>query len=211
MFLQGGKKNGMLSLGKTNIPRFATGYAAMILSSYFIYAGENLPVFLASAFFLLICATDTHLSQIPNVATLAMVFSGLGYQLASRGVAGLETSVLGMSAGFILLIVPYLMGGMGAGDVKAMAALGALLGPSVIFQVFLYTGLVGGLMAILHYAFNHDLKTKCARGFKALRMFIYTRDPGDLTPEPSKEKLRFPYAAAIAFGFFAYVTWGALI
>ena len=66
-------------------------------------------------------------------------------------------------------------------------------------------------MAIAHYAFNHDLKTKCARGFNALRMFAYTRDPGDLTPEPSKEKLRFPYAAAIAFGFFAYVTWGALI
>lgn len=196
---------------KSDMPRLITGYTAMILSSYFIFAGKDFPVFLASAYFLLICATDTHLSQIPNAATLVMALTGLVYQIVIGGVAGLSNSLLGIATGIILLIVPYLMGGMGAGDVKALAALGALLGPATIFQVFLYTGLVGGLMAVLHYAFNHDLKIKCARGFNALRMFIYTRDPGDLTPEPSKEKLRFPYAAAIAFGFFAYHSWGGLI
>lgn len=201
----------MAGVATTNIPRFATGYAAMILSSYFLYAGENLPVFLASAFFLLICATDTHLSQIPNAASLVMALAGLGYQFATAGVSGLATAVLGMVTGLGLLIIPYLMGGMGAGDVKALAALGALLGPAVIFQVFLYTGLIGGVMAVLHYAFNRNLIAKCVQGLKALRIFAYTRNPGDLKPEPSREKLRFPYAAAIAFGFFAYLNWGALV
>jgi prepilin peptidase CpaA len=205
------RHTGMVGLSTKDVPRYVTGYAAMILSCHFILTAETFPVFLASSFLLLICTTDTHLSQIPNAATFTLILVALTYQVSSLGAPGLQTFFLGFATGFALLIVPYLMGGMGAGDVKALAALGALLGPGTIFQVFLYTGLVGGLMAIAHYAFNHDLKTKCARGFNALRMFAYTRDPGDLTPEPSKEKLRFPYAAAIAFGFFAYVTWGALI
>ncbi|MBW2186737.1 MAG: prepilin peptidase [Deltaproteobacteria bacterium] len=46
------------------------------------------------------------------------------------GFSGFTTSVAGLVTGLLLLIIPYLMGGMGAGDVKALAALGALLGPS---------------------------------------------------------------------------------
>jgi prepilin peptidase CpaA len=197
--------------GKKEIPRYVTGYLAMGFSGYFFLRGESLSIFLASAFLLLICLTDTHFSRIPNAASLILALAGIGHHLAASGPSGLLTAFWGLATGFSLLIVPYLLGGMGAGDVKALAALGALLGPGAIFQVFLYMGLVGGLMAVLHYAFNHDLKKKCVQGLNALRLVVYTQDVVDLKPEPSLEKLRFPYAAAIAFGFFAYTSWGALI
>ena len=48
-----------------------------------------------------------------------------------EGAAGLWTALLGLLAGFVLLLIPYLLGGMGAGDVKALAALGALLGAGI--------------------------------------------------------------------------------
>ena len=83
---------------RIDLPRIVTGYAAMILSSYFIYAGRDVPVFLASGFFLLICATDTHLAQIPNAANLVMAVAGLVYQVVTGGMTGLETSLLGMAA-----------------------------------------------------------------------------------------------------------------
>lgn len=200
----------MIVTAPQDLPRLATGYTAMALSGYFIVAGEDLSVFLASVFFLFICITDTHRSRIPNLANLALALAGIVVRTAGGGLPGLESSLLGLATGWALLIIPYLMGGMGAGDVKALAALGALLGPDAIFQVFLYTGLIGGVLAIVHYLFNHDLKAKCLQAIRTLHLFCYTHKLGDLKPGRI-EKLRFPYAAAIAFGFFAYHHWGALL
>ena len=197
------------SLGVKNIPRLVSGLTAMLLAAYFLFHGGSLPVFLASSFLLLICLTDTLHSRIPNLFTLGLTLVGLTYNLAVAGLAGLTTSVSGLAAGLALLLIPYLMGGMGAGDVKALAALGALLGPQAILIVFAYTGLVGGVMAIVHYLFNRDLVSKCLAGLRALRLFFYTRKFSDITPSRNGEQLRFPYAAAIAFGYFAFITWGA--
>ena len=65
------------------------------------------------------------------------------------------------------------MGGTGAGDVKALAALGAVLGSGAVFQVFLYTAVIGGVLAIFHYALNHDLKKKCSKWFSAMKSYNF--------------------------------------
>lgn len=195
-----------------NLPRYATGSLAAALSLYFVYEGRaDLTILAASIFFLLVCIIDTVYSRIPNIASLLFLLTGLGHHLYSAGASGLLFSVLGMLTGLFLLLVPYLMGGMGAGDVKAMAALGALLGPAAIFQVFLYTGLIGGLLAVFHYALSHNLKDKCLEWALSAKTFAYTKNFASLKPAGPKEPLRFPYAAAIAFGFFAWVNWGGLL
>lgn len=195
-----------------NLPRYATGSLAAALSLYFMYEGRaDLTILAASIFFLLICIVDTACSRIPNLANLVLLLTGLGHHVYSTGASGLLFSVLGILTGFSLLFLPYLMGGMGAGDVKAMAALGALLGPGAIFQVFLYTGLFGGLLALFHYALSHNLKEKCREWLQAVKAFAYTRSFKSLKPAGRAEQLRFPYAAAIAFGFFAWVNWGGLL
>lgn len=195
-----------------NIPRYLTGITAIALCLFFLGKENSPPVFLALIFFSLICATDTFFTKIPNVINLALIVGGFSYNFLTSGAPGLLTAFLGLLLGLSLLIIPYAMGGMGAGDVKALAALGSLLGPAVTFQVFLYTGLIGGVMAILHYAFNRNLLEKVRQGFNALLAFALTSEASFLRPSSEKvEKLRFPYAAAITFGFIAQQHWGALI
>lgn len=194
-----------------DIPRYLTGLSAMAVALVVLQRADTLPILLASVFFFLICATDTFLSEIPNPINLALALAGAGYHVHTAGAGGLLTAFCGLLVGFALLFLPYLFGGMGAGDVKALAALGALLGPAPVFQVFLYAGLIGGGIAVLHYAFHHNPKTTCLRGVSLLKTFAYTHDVGLFKPQGKGEGLRFPYAAAIAFGFFAYIRWGILI
>lgn len=197
---------------KNNV-RFVMGAIAIgcTLYSMLIEGASDVVVFLASLFIIIICITDTLHTKIPNLANLGLIIVGVSYNLYISGPTGLLASLLGLGAGLLLLIIPYLMGGMGAGDVKALAALGALLGPADVYQVFLYVALAGGAMAILHYAMAHNLIKKCHAGLTALRTYIYTKDIRCLIPPRDGERLRFPYAAAIAFGFFAFVQWGALV
>jgi len=194
-----------------NLPRYTSGAIAVLLSLYSIYGErEDIVILAASIFFLLICITDTLVSKIPNIATLATTLTGLGYHTWSAGGSGLLFSFMGLLTGFSLLLIPYLMGGMGAGDVKALAALGSLLGAGSVLQVFLYGALAGGILAMLHYALTHNLKEKCLKGAKNLQAFAYTREVKVFRPSAT-EQLRFPYAAAIAFGFYAFVSWGGLV
>lgn len=193
--------------------QYITGSAAVLCSMYFAFVVgmHNVAVLLASIFILTICVTDTLHAKIPNLANLGLIIMGTSYNIYMAGLTGLLTSILGFVAGLLLLILPYLMGGMGAGDVKALAALGALVGPNDIFQVFLYMALVGGAMAIIHYAMADNFKNKWRDFLTSFRAFIYTKNVSLLVPSRCGERLRFPYAAAIAFGFFAFVQWGAVL
>lgn len=197
------------------IPRFLTGLAAASLLVWLMVSridGNQAPlILLASIFLLLFCATDTLRTKIPNPLTLTLAVTGAGFQLLVAGPTGLLAAVLGLLTGFILLIGPYALGGMGGGDVKALAALGALLGPADIFQVFLYMGLMGGVLAILHYLLETNLRERAQAWWLALKTLACTRDPHAIIPTRTEEKLRFPYAAAIAFGFVAFQHWGSLL
>ncbi len=78
----------------------------------------------------------------------------------------------GMALGIGIFILPYLVGGMGAGDVKLMGAVGAVLGPGGVFMAFLATALAGGILALLvmliHYNYSKGLITRCATTLKTL-------------------------------------------
>ncbi|HZK55919.1 MAG TPA: prepilin peptidase [Desulfosporosinus sp.] len=54
----------------------------------------------------------------------------------------------GAALGFLFLLLPYIGGGIGAGDVKLMAVLGSLLGPHIIITAFFYGSILGGLIAL---------------------------------------------------------------
>lgn len=202
----------MGGLSLLHLPRWMCGLLAGGVSLFFLYQGRGeLPIVFASLFLFSICVTDTLYSKIPNLLILLLLLGGFIYHALQAGPAGLLTAFLGLLTGFALLLIPYMMGGMGAGDVKALAALGSLLGAGSILQVFLYMALIGGLMSVLHYAFNRNLFEKCRELLNALKLFLYTRNYGELKPNSQSESLRFPYAAAIAFGYFAYMRWGDLI
>lgn len=87
--------------------------------------------------------------RVPNWLNLALILTGFAVQGFYLGSAGLLLGFLGMMTGFGLLIVPWTMHGMGAGDVKLMAAIGVWFGPMLTLYSFALGGLIGGAVAVV--------------------------------------------------------------
>jgi prepilin peptidase CpaA len=112
---------------------------------------------LAWAAILLGCAAtfdDLRRRQIANWITLAGLAAGLAWHTATGGLTGLAQSAGGAVVGFLVFLIFYVAGGMGAGDVKLMAAFGALLGPSGILLAALLAAPAGGVMAAVALAWK---------------------------------------------------------
>jgi len=92
---------------------------------------------------------DYRAHKVPNWLNAAIALAGLGAQAVFFGWSGLGTAGLGMLTGFGLLIVPWLMHAMGAGDVKLLAAVGAWLGPWLTLVAFCLGALIGGAVAVV--------------------------------------------------------------
>ncbi len=90
----------------------------------------------------------------PTFLTLPSIGVGLFYYTLSQGASGFVFSLSGTLLGIGLLIVPYLMGGMGAGDAKLLGSVGAILGPKGVFIAFLFTAIAGGIYAIILLGMN---------------------------------------------------------
>ena len=194
------------------IPRYLFGFSAIGLAGYFLLTRVHEPViFFASLFFIVICTTDTLHSKIPNLATFTLVLIGLAYHIQAGGLPGGAKALTGLLLGFALLLGPYLLGGMGAGDVKALAALGALLGPGDIFQVFILSGLIGGAMALTHLLLSKNLKSRLRSWMTAAWLVISRQGFAGRAAEVVDTRFKYPYGAAIAFGFFAFISWGGLV
>lgn len=93
--------------------------------------------------------TDVVKFKIYNVVTLPTLFMGLVASALFGGWAGLGQSLLGALVGFGVLLVFFTLGGVGAGDVKLLTALGAWLGPLFTFEVFLAAAVLAGIYALV--------------------------------------------------------------
>lgn len=178
-----------------------------VISLYF----KNIAIVLASLFLISICITDSIKSIISNFSIVSLLITSVIFNLYYSGINGLLTTLSGLVIGFALLIIPFMFGGMGAGDVKALAALGSLVGPSDIFQIFLYMGLIGGAIALLYHILSPSFFNDFRKFIVSIRLAIMTKDPQYLRPEKSSPKMKFPYAVALAFGFCAFVIRGKII
>ncbi len=87
--------------------------------------------------------------RVPNWLNLAIAATGFLAQGWFFGLPGLGVAALGMLVGFCTLILPWLMHGMGAGDVKLMMAIGVWLGPWLTFIAFCAGAVIGGVIAVV--------------------------------------------------------------
>jgi prepilin peptidase CpaA len=94
-------------------------------------------------------AIDLRTQRIPNILTFGAALLGLSYHLAVGGAAGAAWAVAGWLVGALVFIVPFALRGLGGGDVKLLAARGAWLGVTDVFWLALYTGVAGGVLALL--------------------------------------------------------------
>lgn len=100
-------------------------------------------------FVLMICViTDLKSRKIYNNVIFPALMIGVFSHIIASGWGGLFFSLKGFFLGLGLLLIPYLLGGMGAGDVKLLALIGALKGSLFVFYTAIYMGLIGGVMAL---------------------------------------------------------------
>ncbi len=114
---------------------------------------------------------DVTRGRIPNWLTAVATVLGVGIGALSGGWDGVFGSVAGFSLGAALLGVMYLTGGMGAGEVKVLAAIGALKGPIFVSYTFVFMGLVGGAFAL--YFLARRWRFVVHKGLRAAGSFPY--------------------------------------
>jgi prepilin peptidase CpaA len=150
---------------------------------------------------------------VPNWLTYHLLFGGLAFAAWYAGVPGLVWSLQGAALGLAVLLPLYMIGGMGAGDVKLYAGVGAWVGPAMILQAFAVSAVVGGVLALAMVAWSGEY----ARHWVMLQTIVHeiltVRSPSKLSALAAARKptMRLlPYGIPLAVGTIAYFAWTGL-
>jgi len=147
------------------------------------------------------CVTDLRSRRIPNVLTLGAAAGACGFYFAEAGFRGLGWSLAGWLVGLVMFLPFFALRGMGGGDVKLVAALGAWLGPGAAVWLALWSALAGGPLALV-IAFSSGYLKQAFSNIWALLMFwrIAGVQPHPALSLETPGAPRLPYALPIAAG-----------
>lgn len=153
---------------------------------------------------LIATVTDLRSRRIPNWLVLPFLIAGFAVSGWLNGWHGVAHSAEGMALAFLAFGVIFWVGGMGAGDVKLAAAIGAWIGPHQTFLALILISLAGGVMA-LGWALAGGFATEL---FQETGNLILGRkkqqtagaDPASPDAPHSATRRKMPYAPAIAIG-----------
>jgi len=105
------------------------------------------------------CICDLRTRRIPQVLTFGGAAAGLLFHLITGGWTAGGASLAGCAVGLVIFLIPFSLGGLGAGDVKLLGALGAWFGPSGALWVGVYTGIAGLVFALTFALVTGYLRT----------------------------------------------------
>ncbi|HEY9766231.1 MAG TPA: prepilin peptidase [Chroococcales cyanobacterium] len=142
--------------------------------------------------------TDWRWHKIFNWLTVPTFLSGLLLSFLLKGLPGLISSAQGAGLCFLFFLFLFLLGGMGAGDVKLMAGIGAWLGFPLAGKALIFTTIAGGVLAIA-FALRYGMLEKVLLRIKAA---VVTTLLGGNPQEILEKSVAppFPYGLAIAAG-----------
>jgi len=153
-------------------------------------------------------ATDLHSRMIPNWLVVAGLVLGFGLNTFLFGWAGLWAAFLGFGLALALYIPLFLLRAMGGGDVKLMAAVGALAGPKDWFVIFVLASLAGGVFALGLIFLRNSLGITLANIGHIVRNLVRFRAPYASQPDldiSSPKAVTMPHGVAIAAGTLAFL------
>lgn len=145
--------------------------------------------------------TDLRSRRIPNWLVLPFLLAGIIVSGWIHGWKGVEHSLAGLAVGALLFGILAVMGGMGMGDVKLCAAIGAWIGPGQLITALVLTGIIGGIMALCWATaggFLGDLFSSAGNLAFGWKKRGWKNDPELTLSNPLAKKM--PYAPAIAIG-----------
>ncbi|MGO4272176.1 prepilin peptidase [Paenibacillus sp. TAF58] len=143
--------------------------------------------------------SDVKSRKIYNKVIFPGIAAAFSVHAAFGGWNGLGISAAGFFVGLGLLLIPYLLGGMGAGDVKLLALVGAMKGTIFVLMTSMYMALLGGIMALLILAFRKGALVK----MRWICICTYSYRYGIILPIAADKKTlsaTYPYGVAIAGG-----------
>lgn len=169
-------------------------------------------VFLALLALVLVAGwTDVRTRRIPNALTVGAAATALLLRALEGGVPMLVSGVLGLGIAFVLAVPLFAVGGMGGGDVKLLAAVGAFLGTERIVLGLLAIAMTGGVVALV-MAIRHGVLVETVR--RTVRLPLRFLLPELLRPDigggsgrtiDTPGALTIPYGVPIGLG--AVVAW----
>ncbi|MEW4490842.1 prepilin peptidase [Thalassoglobus sp. JC818] len=175
---------------------------------------ENWHVKLVCVILIVAAYIDGKQLKVPNWITFPMVFTGLAYSAWVGGIDGLGAGLWGMTVGLLTLLPLYAVGGMGAGDVKLMAGIGAWLGATVTWHVFIATVVVGAVMAIIMVLWKRAWDKHYGNFLMIIMEFLTVKDPRKLSEIAAERKPRMlllPYGIPICIGSIGYFVYAGMI
>jgi len=138
---------------------------------------------------------DVSSRRIPNLLTFGSALAAIAAHAYFGGLTGLGFALLGWVVGVALFFPVFALGGMGAGDIKLLGAIGAWLGAASVIWVGLFSAIAGGVLAIIVAAYSGYLK-------QALRnvwgLLLYWRVAG-MRPQPELTLMAGPNAPRLAY------------
>ncbi len=179
---------------------------------------ENWPVWFVTITLIVAAVIDGKQLKVPNWITFPMIISGWVYCAAfgpDAGFSGLLFSLGGTVVGLLLLLPAYAIGGMGAGDVKLMAGIGAWIGSMDTFFSFGVSAIVGGIIAVAMVLLTKSWDKHRLQFFTIWNEIKGIKSPEKLAVIAAERKptmLLLPYGIPIAIGTIGYfATTGMLV
>ncbi len=185
-----------------------------MLNNFFNELGGNWCVWLVTIVLVVAAVIDGYKLKVPNWITFPMILSGWAVNLAMHGWAGLGWSLLGTVVGLALLLPAYAIGGMGAGDVKLLAGVGAWVQAEVTFYAFCWSAIIGGVIAIAMVLVRGGWRKHKEQFLIIATEIVSIGDPNELSAIAARRKssmLLLPYGIPLAIGTIAYFAWSGML
>jgi prepilin peptidase CpaA len=177
-------------------------------------AEEPWVVWLVTIVLVVAAVIDGKQLKVPNWITFPMILSGWVYSAYAFGFEGIGWSLAGTAVGLAVLMPAYAIGGMGAGDVKLLAGVGAWMWGTNTLYAFAVSALVGGVIAVGMVLYTRSWQKHKNQFWAILNEIATVKDPEKLAEIAAERKPRMfllPYGIPIAIGSIMYFAWSGML
>lgn len=190
------------------------------MSEIFATMASNWVYWVVAIFAVIAAYIDGKELRVPNKLTFPMIFAGWIYSSIAYGLAGegwywgLMWSLVGTVVGGMTLLPFYSIGGMGAGDVKMMAAIGAWVHVTIVFMSFCIGAAVGGVIAVIMILMSGEAKKHYDQFWFLINEITTVQDPEKLSEIAAERKSSMrllPYGIPMAIGTVIYLAWERML